>query len=415
MRSKLLGVIVIVSIVAGVGLGEAQIADTRSFSPGFSLSPDDFIPLGPFSFSPAFELGLEHLDNIFYTTEKVDDLIHVARARLLFDLPIAGSNLRFMYTPQYRDYSDFELEEKWSHFLTIDGTFEFPIGLKLTPRYSFASATQETRELDPGDELLFSNQRFDKHDLGLGVNYWITNRDGVTIVGQYTDVNYPGDLDIVERQRFYDYTSTTLRIGWLHQLNPSVVVDVSYDQGRFDSDSLLGFRDSSSDGLSFGIRGELTPVLRADFRAGRRTTEYNGIPGVIEFEDFAGLVMDGSVTWSMAHGGSLRLNLLRSDFPSREAFNAGYTATGGGLTYRVNLGLITAQVLANYQVNDYKVIDPELQSLRSVDILRAGVGAFWDVRERMRLRLSYLYNQRDEKGRSDIDYRSIVLTVVAGL
>ena len=73
-----------------------------------SVNSDEAIPVGPFIFSPAVQLSWQDRDNIFFTPDdEVRDQLILARAQLLFELPIYQSYVRFSYTPQYRDYKNY--------------------------------------------------------------------------------------------------------------------------------------------------------------------------------------------------------------------------------------------------------------------------------------------------------------------
>ncbi len=110
-----------------------------SIEPG-SSKPNKYeaIPVGPFLFSPALQLNWQYRDNIFFTpTDPVSDQVWMARARFQFELPINESYLLFSYTPQYRDYQDYELDDKWSHFFDFLAGFEFSNGLILDMTYKY--------------------------------------------------------------------------------------------------------------------------------------------------------------------------------------------------------------------------------------------------------------------------------------
>ena len=100
------------------------------------------IPVGPFLFSPAVQLNLQHRDNIFFTPDdEVADWVMMGRARLQFELPLNESYLLFSYTPQYREYKDYKLDDNWSHFVDILGGFEFSNGLALDTTYKYMYGT----------------------------------------------------------------------------------------------------------------------------------------------------------------------------------------------------------------------------------------------------------------------------------
>jgi hypothetical protein len=128
------------------------------------------IPVGPFLFSPAVQLNWQHRDNIFFTPDnEISDQVLMARARFQFELPINESYISFSYTPQFREYADYELDDKWSHFVDVVGGFEFANGLNIDATYKFMEGNLENREVDPGGELYWGDRWYRKHFAGAEV------------------------------------------------------------------------------------------------------------------------------------------------------------------------------------------------------------------------------------------------------
>ena len=126
-----------------------------------NVNTDEAIPVGPFIFSPALQIAWQDRDNIFFTPDnEIADQLILAKAQLLFEVPVFESYLRFSYTPQYRDYKTYELEDKWQHFFDAAASFEFSSGLTLNLAYSYIIGNLETREIDPGGEVLLRRPSF---------------------------------------------------------------------------------------------------------------------------------------------------------------------------------------------------------------------------------------------------------------
>ena len=370
-------------------------ASHSSNSPGtVPVNSDEAIAVGPFLFSPALQLTWESRDNIFFTPDnEVSDQVYLARARFLFELPIYESYLQFSYTPQYRDYKDYELEDKWGHFVHFGGGFEFAGGVSLDLTYNYIVGNLETREVDPGGELVFGGRNFTKNFAGAAVDYWFAPRDGLTAGVSWTDVEYD------DPRQFYPYTRLAGMIGWLHQLSPILGMNVKYGHSDFDAkDNSFydnSFRDSSSDQVTFGLNGQLSPVVATELVVGYRQTKYDVLPGEPPIEDYKGPIVNGFISWDMAHGSLLRLDVLRSDYPSNFNINAYYVATGGSLLYNLDRGRFFGQLRGRYQVNDYDLPDLATGIVRSDDIMSAGVGVGYRVTKIFSLQGAYLYEDRD--------------------
>jgi len=271
-------------ILALVNTAVAQVMDADLGGTGDQptrTSPNSYeaIPVGPFLFSPAVQLNWQHRDNIFFTPDDpVADTVWMARARLQFELPLNESYILFAYTPQYRTYVDYELDDKWSHFVDVIGGFEFSNGLILDATYKYMQGNLETREVDPGGELYWGDRRYKKHFAGMQLSYWITARDGVNFEVDYTDLEHE-DPDL-----WYNYTRLVAGAGWLHQLSEILVMNLAYRHTEFDPGANLyfenEFRKSASDELTVGFRGMLSPVIKTEIVVGYRETRYNVPPEV---------------------------------------------------------------------------------------------------------------------------------------
>jgi hypothetical protein len=373
------------------------------------------IPVGPFLFTPAIQLNYQYRDNIFFTPDDpISDSVWMARARLQFELPINESYILFAYTPQYRDYVDYELDDKWSHFVDVLGGFEFSNGLIIEATYKYMEGNLENREVDPGGELYWGDRWYKKNFAGVQLSYWATAKNGFNIEADYTDLKHE-DPDL-----WYDYERYMIGAGWLHQLSEILVMNLAYRRTEFKpSENLFfdnEFRESTSDEITVGFRGMINPVLKTEIVVGYRSTEYN-TPGEGEgiIPDFSGFIVKGYINWSMGHGSSLKLDLLRSDYPSNFGINANYVATGAALQYQYEKNRFRAQARGRYQVNDYAVPDLVTGLDREDPIKTVGLGLGYRFGPYVSLWGGYLYENRDSTiYRYSYDYSVYTLSLVVG-
>ena len=383
-------------VAAAVPLHAQELPASAGYSgpPAVERGSTEAIPVGPFLFSPALQLTWQHRDNIFFTPDdEVADQLYLARARLLFEVPIYESYIQFSYTPQYRDFKEYELIDKWSHFVNAAAAFQFASGFTLDLSYDYIIGTLETREVDPGGELVFGDPRFTKNHARAALGYWFAPRDGLFVEVDWTDVQYD-DPDL-----FFPYQRMFAGVGWKHQLSPILVMDLRYGRIELDAEDLDGvsndFRDSTSDELTLGFNGQLSPVVATELRVGYRETQFKERAEGSPTADFSGFVVNGFLSWELAHGSMLRLDLLRSDYPSYFSQNAFYTATGGSLAYRLDRGRIFGQLRGRYQVNDYELPDLNTGIIRSDDILTGGAGLGIRFTDVVSLWGTYLYEDRE--------------------
>jgi len=350
--------------------------------------------VGPFLFSPTIQISWQDRDNIFFTPDnEVGDQVFQAGATLLFEAPISESLIHFSYSPLYTDYRTYDLEDRWSHFFDVGGTFVFSSGLVLDATYSYIIGNLQTRQIDEGGELYYGDPRFTKQMAGVSVQYWLTHRDGVFVEGAWTD------LENSDPTLFYDYTRVSAGLGWIHQLGPNSTMNVRYARSEFDAhdspSSSNGFRDSVSDELTLGLQGQLSPVVSTGLRLGYLEINYDLQPGDPPISDFSGFIVDGYFDWALGHGSVVRLELLRSPFPSNYADNANYLATGGALQYSLDRGSIYGSASGGFQTNDYELPDPQTGQTRSDDILTLGLGLGYRFTQSLSLWGSYVYEDRD--------------------
>lgn len=378
------GRILTVAVVLAVGLASSVVAQQD-----LNINEGEGVPVGPFIFSPAVGLSWEADDNIFLSPENEEsDQIYTIAGKLQFELPVRESYLRFTYTPRYREYADYELNENMAHYFDFDGLFEFASGLQLKAGYRFVDGNLDVRQIDPGGELTFGDRQFTKHDVTLAADYWVTERDGLTVQGGMTDVSSDEEL-------FYDYDRSYLGIGWLHQLSEALTMDVQYRHSMFDATDTFQYRDYDANDLTVGFNGLISPVLRSEVRFGYRSTSYDTAPGAPSFDDFSGLVAEGSLAWEMAHGSTVTLSINRSEYPSNNQQNPYYTATAGGLTYQYAQGRLFAHARVRLQTNDYELEDPRFGDNRTDDLTLYGIGLGYRFSPLLSLRGSYTYRDRD--------------------
>ncbi len=400
MRCKtfiLFGLLVIATAAVAGAQGFGTSSSRSSASGTISSTGNQPIVVGPFLFSPALQLSWENHSNLWQSSsEPVKDDIYVARLRLLFEVPIRESFVRISYTPQYRSSKNRTLHNNWDHFLEVSGDFEFSSGLALGAVYRFVDGDVSTDEVDPGGELIYSGRRFSKHYFGLNTDYWFSSTDGLNLNLTAAKVEWRGERPSFEYS-WYDYDQTTVRGGWLHQLSPTFVMDVSLGYTKYEPDERAQMtREYSATSLTAGFRGQLNSVLSTELRIGYAETDFANakelLPG---FEDFSGLVVNGNITWALAHGSKLRLDLLRQPFASNYDTNSYYTATGGRILYDLDMGRLFGQARVRLQTNDYDLADRVEHTIRNDDLMILGAGLGFRITDKLSIRASYIHEDRD--------------------
>ena len=357
------------------------------------------IAVGPFLFSPALQLGWENHSNLWRSSsDPVEEEIYVARMRFMFQMPIRESFVRISYNPQYRDFKKTVVRNNWEHNLTVLGDFAFSNGLTLGVDYGFFDGDSSVGQVDPGGELVYNGQPFRRHNFDINAGYWFSATDGLSLNVTATKVDWRGE-PVSGTQSWFDYSTTRVRAGWLHQLSPLLVMDVSLGFEDYSTDDVTETsRDHTAITVTAGFRGQLNDVLSTQVRFGYRQTNFSvsasAVPG---FEDFSGLVVDGNITWALGSDSELRLDLLRGPFASNYDLNSYYTATGGRLLYDLDRGRFFGQARARLQTNSYDIPDSISGEKRSDDLMTLSAGVGFRVTDSVSVRAAYRHEDRESR------------------
>jgi len=367
------------------------------------------LPLGPFLLTPSLSVGWEWKDNLFYNTTgapQSGSVLH-ATAGLHLVLPISGSTFELDYQPSYQDYQGYQLSRKWSQDIALRGSFAFPVGLTLKVGYDYLDASTNVRQIDAGGEIAWSDSPFTKQTATAEVNYWLTYRDGISVRGSWDDLAYRHP----EESAFYEYSRSSTGLGWLHLLSPNTVLRVGYDHGTFQPRRTIVARGYASDTVSVALTGVLGSGLTSDLEAGWRKIGLDLSPGQPTLDKASGFVVSGGLGYEMAHGGSLRLTAGRDWQPSNYATALGYRSDRIGLSYGLGLVRTAFNVGGEVGRNEYAGFAGDPSASRRDDLLTLHAGVSYAVREGLKGRLEYRYQDRS----SNDGYNYTVNSVLASI
>ncbi len=396
----------LLAVVMCFGLAAAAGAQSLPGGGGPNLTG---IPVGPFLVNPSLDLGWEWKDNLFYGLSAAPEsggILH-ANAGLALVLPISDSTLELDYKPSYQNYQRYTLSRKWSQDLALKGSFVFPAGLTLKVGYDYLDASTNVRQIDPGGELAWSDDPFTKHSATADVDYWLTYRDGISVRGSWSDLTYAHP----EKSAFYDYKNSGVGAGWLHQLSPNTVLRVGYDHGTFDPKQTLRARSYSSDTISAALNGALGSGLSSDLEVGWKKVALDLLPGEPNLDKASGFVVSGGLGYELAHGGRVTLSAGRDWNPSNYGTALGYRSDRIGLGYGLDLVRMKFSVGGEVGRNSYAGFAGDPSAGRSDDVLSLHAGVDYDLREGLRGRLEYRYEDRS----SNAGYNYTVNSVLASI
>lgn len=306
------------------------------------------ITFGKMVFAPSVEFMYENKDNIFLTeSDEVSDDIYVIRPKLLLELPKENSYLRFAWVPQYRDYSDYELNENWTHFLDVEGSFKTSGGLELTFADHFIKdATLEVSELDSGQELVFNDAPFDKNTAMVDMKYFVSDTTGFGVYADMEDVSFS---DSYSNTPWYDWSSETFGLTFQRYMNPLLRMAAGVEYRSFSPDNTFNYREFSGYNYFVQFYGDFTPTVNASIKVGYEDLDFEGTG-----EDYADWSADARVAWNFADAHNITFGMTRQAHASNYMAVTSYTNTGLNMVYNFTIvDRLFGAVGAAFGKNDY--------------------------------------------------------------
>lgn len=385
-------------------------------NPGIS---EQGIKLGKFLFTPTLELLLEDKDNIFLKPhDKVHDQIYIARARLMLEYPFLQNYFRITWGPEWREYADTEINENFSHYLDLTASFDTASGMELDLVHHFLQGAFEVHEIDPGGELVYGDEAFNKNDTIADFKYFFSPRNGIGLHGKFITLSYDDPSTL-----WYDYTTYEAGITYQRYMNPLLRMALGAEILNFDADETLCVdcpsRVRDNDGMNIFVKfyGAFSPTITADLKVGYETLDYDrsGYYGEDTYEDWS---MDSSLTWQLTEGQNLVFRAYHNPQPSNYERTLNETGdkvfgtyfTHSKLSVKYNIRLANQSFLAfggSVFNNDYNEIttNPNLTWLvsRSDDALKLDAEFGYHFTPGISARLNYSYMERDSN-MNHLDY-----------
>jgi len=404
-------------------------------------------------FYPAVELLYYHTDNLFLTpSNETSADTFLVRVPLKLEIPTDRHYFMLEYVPQFRDIDDFDLQDQWSHFVNLKGSFQGSPSFRVDIVDNFARGVLEVDQVDPDGELYLGLDPFMSNFAG--VNFiWEGQRQGANLSLDYFLTDFDRDQPtagdpapaFLEQNAFglgitYFYKFTPLsrfEVGYRYQsstqdyaiydANGDGIPDVEIDPitGLCVGGPCLGVPDvdSTSNGVWVGFSGELGRTSTGQIRLGYRSTDYDDSPERISTSDFSSLTLDGTFTKAFTRYTKLEINLHRGENFSNFENNSWYTGN------RISLALTNQPmgrrvfwtVAGGFQRNDYPDpvdtnFDGEVDTSRQDDIwmARAEVGYFPITH--LNVKLNYRFEDRNSNmPNNGFDYEENAVIFELGL
>jgi hypothetical protein len=283
--------------------------------------------------------------------------------------------------------------------------------LELTPttmarvQNHFVHGAFESQEFDPGGEVVASTDPFYRNFTEAVLAFEVSDRFGAEINGNYNVVEF-----LEPATDFFSYHVKGFGGTFLYDLSPLTSLLGEYVHSELPQPVDRPIAGSVANMLLFGLRGELTPMLRGQIRAGYSTQrfEYAGVP-----QDFSGFVADASLTRDFGETAALTVRAGRRTSPSSFEENGYYLSNFARAQFITPVARnFRLTVTGAFYLNDYPIPDTN-GVLRNDDILSGGAGLAYFFTPLTYLSLDYRHDQRD----SSIEifsYRSDAIQVMVG-
>lgn len=372
--------------------------------------------ISKFIFYPSILIGYEYNDNVFSRNDQYDDLfglrvisdnIYTVKPTFKFVLPFSNSYARLSYTPQYREYKDYDLNKNMSHYLNFDTTLKFSNGSTITAKEEYIQGILEVETFDPGGEVVFGADSFTFNSSFIGFGHEFAGIRGFDIKVTYDDLSF----DHVERSWLYDYEIQGLKGTYYQALSPRITIFGDYSFRNVNQfipiygpdDIKIGTDEEEYDEfiVAVGVRGNLFKRT-----TGSTSLSYSNLDFKKENEsDFSGVTGEANLNAKINSRFSIEFLLRRHAYQSFFLKNKYYVSNvvSTGIRHYIKRNIFLT-FKASYYLNTYnEVIDVSPDSVlgeyngikREDKTGRIDLGANYLFSELMGLRVGYSYMKRE--------------------
>ncbi len=346
------------------------------------------IRLGRFAVLPLIDLSWIRGDNLLQTSEApFVDNAYMVRGRATATLLESAHDLKLTYEARYRDFQDFTLEEKLTQLVDLRSELELTPNTKARVSNHFLHGSFEAREFDPGGEVVASTDPFYRNYAEAVLALDLSERFGAEISANYNVVEF---LDT--STEFFDYHTQGFGGTFLYDLSPLTSLLGEYIHTITPEPLDHPQAGSVAEMFLVGLRGELTPMLRGQIRAGYGTQRFEL---ATVSQDFKGFVADLSLTRDFGEVAALTALVGRRTNPSAFDENGYYVSNYGRLQFITPFTRNFRITLTGaFYLNDYPIADAS-GVIRHDDIFSADVGLAYFFTPLTFLSMDYRHDRRN--------------------
>jgi hypothetical protein len=312
-------------------------------------------PAGRFILYPSLTVDISHDSNLFRVgdvpgAQRIASGIVDLKPRILVDLPLGESRIRWAYAPVVRDYTtgQFNQSDRLSHYFDLDTTLVTARALRIGLRDHFVRGTTELQEIDQGRELRFGLVPFRLHEPSLEVTMDLGARSGFSAFSRYSWLRF----DETETGLF-DYRKRGAEGRYNYRVTPSTTLytylSLEHTEQDRDPSSTAPSRISARS-AGVGLRRTLNQAVVTALSVGYERFEFDEAAG----SAFTGLVLDAAATWLLNDVTRLEIAASRQPFQSFTIDGDHYVSTGARFRLTRQIGRSAyAEVGPTYFKNTY--------------------------------------------------------------
>jgi Putative beta-barrel porin 2 len=365
--------------------------------------------LGRFLFRPMGEFSWIHGDNLtLQTNDKFADNAIYARGLVAFELLESDNTLNFSYQVRYRDFEKFQLlRERLAHGFDVDAGIHVSPTMTFTAKNHFFRGSFETTEFDPGQEVFFNVEPFNRNQTEAGLSMDLNDRAGVSLRGIYDFVRFQ-DAETV----FFDYQTITAGASFFYRRSPLSSIFGEYLRSITPEPAGRPEAESITNTANVGLQGELSPLLTGMVRAGYSWQEFGQGSNQLEYRGF---VASASLTRYFTEAASLTIEGGRqtnlSNYEDNNYYLTNYVSVQYTGPVRRNLQLVAGGSLFD---NRYPLESIESPEKRNDNALAGWIGAAYFFTPLTYFRADYRYERR-QSNLDQFQYSNNVLRVIVGV
>lgn len=381
---------------------------TRSQQTLFNVAPPDDtfqsdsvrgIRVGRFALQPSVDASYIRGSNLLLQSQdSFNDNALMVRGRVVAQLVDSEHELRIAYEGRFRNFERFELVDRYTNLVDVSTKIATTPRTSLSLDNHFVYGAFESQEFDPGGEIVANTDLFYRNRSAGTFALEFSERLGGEFSGSFNRVEF-----LNSGAEFFDYDSTVLGGAVLYNLSPLTSLVGGYAHTRTEPGPGRPEASSSGDTFTFGIRGELTPLIRGHVRAGYATQRFEQS---IASLSFTGFVADAHLTRQFGELTSLEFGAGRRTNPS--AFqNNGFSVSNYGSARFVAPITERFQFTANAVLfdNRYPLDDFATGEKRNDRALAGVLGVSYFFTSMSFLSVDYRHDRRDSS-LSQFDYRN---------